>query len=137
MHIAVTGASGMLGTALLARPWPGVTWTAIDIQPPATPITTQPATTIPVKQITQDIRDTPAMVKAFQGADIVIHAAAALPSHRSAQIRSVDVDGTRSVVAAARRAGVERLVHISSTAVYGLPRFCPTPEDFPGVPVDA
>jgi len=32
VHIAVTGASGMLGTALLNRPWPGVTWTAVDLR---------------------------------------------------------------------------------------------------------
>src|SRR4051794_19795521 len=120
----------MLGGALLARPWPGVTWTAIDIRPPATHT---PAGTV----VTADVRDPQAMVKAFKGADIVIHAAAALPSHRSAQIRSVDVDGTKSVVAAAHRADVKRLVHISSTAVYGLPRLCPTPEDYPCVPVDA
>src|SRR5262249_13546900 len=124
--------SGMLGTALLARPWPGVTWTAIDIQPPS--MQTPPTA---ARTVTADIRDEDAMVKAFQGADVVIHAAAALPSHRAAQIRSVDVDGTKSVVAAARRADVQRLVHISSTAVYGLPRLCPTPEHFPGVPVDA
>lgn len=129
MHIAVTGASGMLGTALLNRPWPGVTWTAVDIRPPTA--ATAAATVL------RDVRDTGAMVKAFQGADVVIHAAAALPSHQGKEIRSVDVDGTKSVVAAVQRAGVGRLVHISSTAVYGLPKDCPTPEDYPCVPVDA
>lgn len=128
MHIAVTGASGMLGTALLNRPWPGVTWTAIDLRPP---------TAGAAYHVRADVRDTDAMVKAFGSADVVIHAAAALPSHSGKEIRSVDVDGTESVVAAALRAGVGRLVHISSTAVYGLPKVCPTPEDFPCVPVDA
>lgn len=128
MHIAVTGASGMLGTALLNRPWPGVTWTAVDLRPPAAY-----AEDVHLK----DVRDTNAMTRAFANADVVIHAAAALPSHPAGEIRSVDVEGTRSVVAAARGAGVGRLVHISSTAVYGLPRVCPTPEDFPCVPVDA
>jgi nucleoside-diphosphate-sugar epimerase len=47
------------------------------------------------------------------------------------------VDGTESVARAAQRAGVARLVHVSSTAVYGLPRHCPTPEDYPCEPVDA
>src|SRR5262245_32341290 len=120
----------MLGTALLARPWPDVTWTASDIRPLAAP-RAHP------KERLADLRDTTAMTAAFHEADIVIHAAAALPSHRGAEIRSVDVEGTRSVVAAAHKAGVERLVHISSTAVYGLPRMCPTPEDYACVPVDA
>ena len=37
---------------------------------------------------------------------------------------------------AGRRAGVERVVHISSTAVYGLPKLVPTPEEHPREPVD-
>ncbi|MBB5871451.1 nucleoside-diphosphate-sugar epimerase [Allocatelliglobosispora scoriae] len=131
MHIVVTGAAGMLGTALLTRPWPGVTWTGIDVRP----LTAQAHAR--ARFIEADVRDTDTMTTAFDTADVVIHSAAALPSHRSAEIRSVDVDGTRSVVTAAQRAGVGRLVHISSTAVYGLPRLCPTTEDYPCEPVDA
>lgn len=130
MHIVVTGAAGMLGTALLARPWPGVTWTGVDIRPLA------PRAEGRAAYIRADVRDTGAMAKAFRSADVVIHSAAALPSHRAAEIRSVDVDGTVSALEAARRAGVDRFVHVSSTAVYGLPRHCPTPEDYPCEPVD-
>ncbi|HYN97258.1 MAG TPA: NAD-dependent epimerase/dehydratase family protein [Pilimelia sp.] len=131
MHVVVTGAAGMLGTALLTRPWPGVDWTGVDVRPLAS------AAGERARYVAADVRDTAALTAAFRGADVVVHAAAALPSHRSAEIFSVDVDGTRSVVAAARHAGVDRLVHISSTAVYGLPKLCPTPEDFPCAPVDA
>lgn len=120
----------MLGTALLARPWPGVTWTGVDIRPLADRARDRAA------YIGADVRDSGAMEKAFRGADVVIHSAAALPSHRAADIRSVDVDGTVSALDAARRAGVGRFVHVSSTAVYGLPRLCPTPEDYPCEPVD-
>lgn len=121
----------MLGTALLTRPWPGVAWTGVDIRPLA------PQARERAAFVSADVRDTAAMTAAFRTADVVIHSAAALPSHRAAEIRSVDVDGTKSVVEAAQRAGVDRLVHISSTAVYGLPRRCPTPEDYPCTPVDA
>jgi nucleoside-diphosphate-sugar epimerase len=131
MHIAVTGGSGMLGTALLAQPWADVTWTAVDVRP-LPKRTRDRAAFVPA-----DVRDTEAMTKALRGADIVVHAAAALPSHRTADIRSVDVDGTESVLRAARAAGVDRFVHISSTASYGLPELCPTPEDYPCRPVDA
>lgn len=130
MHIVVTGAAGMLGTALLARPWPGVSWTGVDIRPLA------PRVREVAAFIQADVRDTDAMTRALRSADIVIHSAAALPSHQAADIRSVDVDGTVSTLEAARRAGVARFVHISSTAVYGLPRLCPTPEDYPCEPVD-
>ncbi|WP_329205917.1 NAD-dependent epimerase/dehydratase family protein [Streptomyces sp. NBC_00683] len=131
MNIVVTGAAGMLGTALLARPWPGIEWTGVDIRPLA------PGAGDRAEYVRADVRDTAALINAFRGADVVIHSAAALPSHRAADIRSVDVDGTASVVEAARHVGVQRLVHISSTAVYGLPRHCPTPEDYPCEPVDA
>src|SRR5439155_21287606 len=40
------------------------------------------------------------------------------------------------VLEAAHAAAVPRVVHISSTAVYGLPRLVPTPEDYPLEPVD-
>ncbi|BCJ58138.1 NAD-dependent epimerase/dehydratase family protein [Micromonospora endophytica] len=130
MHVVVTGAAGMLGTALLARPWPHVTWTGVDIRPLAPRV--QGRATF----IRADVRDVDAMTRAFRGADVVIHSAAALPSHRATEIRSVDVDGTEAALRAARRAGVDRFVHISSTAVYGLPRHCPTPEDYPCEPVD-
>lgn len=131
MHIVLTGAAGMLGTALLRRPWPGVTWTAVDVRPLA------PAVRDRATFVRSDVRDTEAMTAALRGADVVVHSAAALPSHAAAEIRSVDVGGTESVLRAARLAGVDRFVHISSTAVYGLPRYCPTPEDYPCEPVDA
>jgi nucleoside-diphosphate-sugar epimerase len=66
------------------------------------------------------------------GADVVLHAAAALPIRGSRQvIMSVNVEGTATLLAAAREAGVRRFVYVSSTAVYGIPRIHPIPEDFP------
>jgi len=41
------------------------------------------------------------------------------------------VDGTRNVLEAARKAGAERVVHVSSTAVYGIPDHHPICEDDP------
>jgi len=83
-----------------------------------------------------DVRDTALMAKTMAGADAVVHCAGALPSYPADQIHSVIVGGTRSVLAAGHRAGVERVVHISSTAVYGLPKLVPTPEEHPRAPVD-
>ncbi|OGL72748.1 hypothetical protein A3D72_04240 [Candidatus Uhrbacteria bacterium RIFCSPHIGHO2_02_FULL_57_19] len=55
------------------------------------------------------------------GADLVIHAAAAFPTHGTAKfIYSVNVGGTENVLEAARTAGVRRVIFISSTTVYGL-----------------
>src|SRR5207248_446691 len=70
------------------------------------------------------------------GADVVVHAAAALPIQASrGAIRSVNVGGTENVLRAARDAGVRRVVFISSTAVYGVPEKHPIEEDDPLVGV--
>jgi nucleoside-diphosphate-sugar epimerase len=55
-----------------------------------------------------------------EGIDVVFHAAAWIgtPYARAAAWQA-NVDGTRAVMAEARRAGVRRFVHLSSIAVYG------------------
>jgi nucleoside-diphosphate-sugar epimerase len=79
-----------------------------------------------------DVRDPAAARRLVTGADIVVHAAAALPIRGSrAEIRSVNVDGTATLLVAALNAGVRRVVHISTTAVYGIPEAHPIGEDAP------
>ena len=68
-----------------------------------------------------DIRDPEAVRKSMQGADIVIHTAAALPLYPPEEIYSTEVDGTRILLQQALELGVKRFIHISSTAVYGVP----------------
>ena len=76
-----------------------------------------------------DIRDRETVARAMEGVQWVIHTAAALPLYKPADIFSTEVEGTRIMLAAARKAGVERFVHISSTAVYGIPDHHPLLED--------
>jgi nucleoside-diphosphate-sugar epimerase len=84
-----------------------------------------------VRAVTGDIRDRAAVERALDGADIVVHCAAALPLYSPAEIYSVDIDGTRTVIAAAHARGIERFIHISSTAVYGIPDHHPLVEEDP------
>lgn len=51
--------------------------------------------------------------------DVVIHAAAALPSHQPDEIFQTDVQATLRLLMWARRTNVRQFIHISSTAVYG------------------
>ena len=81
--------------------------------------------------IKADIRDRAALNRAMPGVHIVVHTAAALPLYSKEDIYTTDVIGTRNVVEAAYQAGVERLIHISSTAVYGIPDHHPLYEDDP------
>jgi nucleoside-diphosphate-sugar epimerase len=91
-----------------------------------------------VVEIRGDMRDAGKVRDLVEGADVLVHAAAALPIRGSrALIMEVNVDGTRTLLEAAREAGVGRVVFISSTSVYGVPEVHPIPEDAPLVGVGA
>ena len=74
-----------------------------------------------ITEVRGDIRDRAAVERAMQGVDIVIHTAAALPLYKPEDIYSTDIEGLRTVLDVAHVSDVERVVHISSTAVYGIP----------------
>lgn len=120
----ITGGAGFLGINmaryLLER---GHNVTSLDLQPFDYPERPQ------ITEVTGDIRDRRKVDEAMQGIDIVIHTAAALPLYTKEDIFSTDIDGTRNVVDSAYQHGVERFIHISSTAVYGIPDHHPLYED--------
>ena len=89
-----------------------------------------------VEELLGDVTD-PAMARSLvAGADVLVHAAAALPIRAAREaIFSVNVGGTRTTLQAALDAGVRRVILISSTAVYGVPKHHPLREDAPLVGV--
>lgn len=73
---------------------------------------------LPVEEAPGDVLDSTSLDRAMAGVARVYHAAGVVRpagAPEEAMIR-VNVEGTRTVVAAARRAGVRRLVHVSSSA---------------------
>lgn len=74
-----------------------------------------------VRGIVGDVRRPADVEAALEDVDTVVHTAAALPLYSPEDIYSTEVEGTRNVLRLAREHGVERVVHISSTAVYGIP----------------
>ena len=83
-----------------------------------------------VEELRGDVRDARDAAALVAGADVLVHAAAALPIQASRDaIRSVNVGGTAAVLAAAAEAGVGRVLLVSSTAVYGIPKVHPIHED--------
>ena len=121
MTVAVTGASGNLGTALLRRltapgagvaqvrglarrqppeiaPYAGVRWHQADLGDPSS--------------------EEP-LAEFLDGVDAVVHLAWALqPGRHPDDLRRVNVDGSRRVVRAAGVAGVRQVVHMSSIGAY-------------------
>ncbi len=82
-----------------------------------------------------DIRDPHGVRKAMQGCDVVMHLAAliAIPYSYHSPDTYVDtnIKGTLNVLQAARDLGVQRVVHTSTSEVYGTARFVPITEDHP------
>jgi len=88
-----------------------------------------------IEHVVGDIRDAAVMDRVTAGCDLVIHAAMALPLYSEHDIMTTGIDGTRNVLAAAQRHGAARVVHISSTAVYGVPDHHPLVEEDPMIGV--
>lgn len=82
-----------------------------------------------------DIRDPNGVRAAMKGCDIVLHLAAliAIPYSYHSPDTYVDTNirGTLNIVQAARDLGVAKVVHTSTSEVYGTARFVPITEDHP------
>lgn len=110
---AISGGSGFLGLTLAHRlAADGASVRSLDRVPLGEP---------GVEAIVGDIRSSRDAARLCHGADVLVHAAAALPVRGSArELRSVNVHGTGVLLRAAREAGVHRVVVASSAVVYGL-----------------
>ncbi len=82
-----------------------------------------------------DVRDPFGVRQAMQGCDAVLHLAAliAIPYsyHSPATYVETNVQGTLNVVQAARDCGVAKVVHTSTSEVYGTAQFVPITEEHP------
>ncbi len=81
------------------------------------------------KLVTGDVRDEVLINKITKDVDIIIHAAAALPLWKKEDIISINVDGTKNILEASLKNKVRRVIYISSTAVYGIPKKHPILEN--------
>ncbi len=78
------------------------------------------------KLLEADVRDFKKLCEIVsKGFDVIIHAAAALPLWSEKDIISTNVDGTRNVLEIAQKYSIDRVIFISSTAVYGIPKVHP------------
>ncbi len=79
-----------------------------------------------VEIVQGDVRDAATVARAVDGVDIVFNNVAQVPLAKDHELlRTVNVDGTALLLAASRRAGVRKVVHTSSSAVFGVPRSNP------------
>ncbi|MGB0037046.1 MAG: hopanoid-associated sugar epimerase [Candidatus Acidiferrales bacterium] len=79
---------------------------------------------ISVERVEGDLRDTASLDRALNGVRRVFHVAAdyRLWTRNPEDIYQTNVEGTRQLLEAARRAGVERIVYTSTVATIAVPR---------------
>src|SRR5688572_344553 len=112
MTIAVTGATGYVGTTLVARLVAAGANVRALVRDPRAPL---PAG---VERAVADLTHPCSLDGALRNVDVLVHAAVEQRSPSRARHRVVNVDGTRALLDAAAAAGVRRVVHLSTIAVY-------------------
>jgi len=91
-----------------------------------------------VELIRADIRDPVAVATACSGVDVVYHNVALVPLARDRKLfESVNVGGTNTLLTGCEAAGVPKVVHTSSSAVFGVPKANPVYPDTPPTPAEA
>ncbi len=129
--VLITGAAGFVGGALALRlAQEGARVKALVRHPEkADFLRGQPQ----IEIVPGDITDAARMVEVTRGCEIVFHVAAVGGGSTEKQ-RPINVDGTRKVMLAAVAAQVQRVVHVSSIAVYGYSYRNDVTEDLPQKP---
>lgn len=110
LRVLVTGASGLLGAGVARRlVAEGADVVTLQRRPSAAP---------GAQDVAGSVSDPAAVERAMAGRNTVIHVAAKVSvSGPADDYEQVNVAGTRTVLEAARRTGVERFVHLSSPSV--------------------
>lgn len=115
-RVLVIGGSGFIGTRLIS--------VLLERGHQVSNLDLQLSTTHGGLSVVGDVRSVPDVTAAAADHDVIVNLAA---EHRDdvrpiSRYDEVNVDGARSVVAAAEAVGIERIVFTSSVAVYGLDR---------------
>ncbi len=120
MRALVTGATGFVGSAI-ARKLTGAGWQVRVLARSGSD--RRNVAQLPVEIATGDLLDAASLDEALRDCDALFHAAAdyRLGVANAAALYRTNVEGTRNILNAARRAGTARIVYTSSVATIGLP----------------
>lgn len=91
-----------------------------------------------VEFVRGDVRDRSVVRGAVDGMDVVLNNVAQVPLAKDLDLlRSVNVDGTANLLRASADAGVAKVIHTSSSAVFGVPKVNPVLPDTVPAPMEA
>jgi nucleoside-diphosphate-sugar epimerase len=124
--VLVTGGAGFLGMELVRRlVASGLRPRVLDVNDP-----NDPRVDDSIEFTKGDVRDVSTVADVTRGVDTVFHlAAAVLPTRGKANYTSINTGGTRNVLQASIDHGVQHVVHISTSAIYGIPKALPVTEE--------
>jgi nucleoside-diphosphate-sugar epimerase len=130
--VLITGGSGYFGTILAERALArGDAVRILDLNLPGPSLSA-------AAFVAGDVRDAETVRGACDGIDVVFHNVAQVPLAKDrALFDEVNVGGTENVLVAARDAHVAKVVHTSSSAVYGIPEHNPVTDSTPFRPLEA
>ncbi len=137
MQLLITGGTGFLGCHVASR-FLAEGWNVrlLDVLPLTEPELLDAQQEGRVEVVEGDVADAFTVHQATEGVQAVVHTAAALPIQGSRErIMGTNVEGTRHALRSARERGAGKVVHISTTAVYGVPKIHPLYETSPIVPL--
>jgi uncharacterized protein YbjT (DUF2867 family) len=126
MTILVTGGTGHLGRAIVAR--------LADRGERVRVLARQPGVERSIEWVRGDLTTGAGVIEAVAGADVVIHAATNSPAAQRGGFRprdfvrsptDVDIDGTGALLAAAQEAAVRHFVHVSIVGLRSMARINP------------
>jgi dihydroflavonol-4-reductase len=128
MKVLVTGATGFVGSHVARQLVAAGNSVRVFVRPTSNLTVVEGAAVEPVQG---DLRDAASLARAIQGAQRVYHVAAdyRLWTKDPAQIYESNVEGTRRLIEAAHRAGVERIVYTSTVATIAVPRDAALPNE--------
>ncbi len=125
--ILLTGASGFIGSRLAGRLSEEGRAVRCLVRSSSD---TSALADLSVELATGALGDEGSLRRAADGCELLVHCAALVSDWATVgEIRAANVDGTRNLLAAAAAAGARRVVHISTTDVYGHPGSGPLDED--------
>jgi len=132
-RLLITGGSGYFGTVLAAQACArGDAVRILDLNAPGDTVDGD------VEFVRGDVRDREVVQAACEDVDVVLHNVAQVPLARDRDLFwSVNLIGTANVLVAARDAHVAKVIHTSTSAIYGIPDHNPVDEDTPGKPLEA
>lgn len=138
-RVLVTGGSGYFGTVLATQAAArGDVVRILDLHEPTRDEILAGAPGADIEFVRGDVRDRGVVETASKDVDVVFHNVAQVPLARDRELfRSVNVTGTANVLLAARDTGVAKVVHTSSSAIYGIPESNPVDENTPPRPLEA